>query len=253
MTDGGPRLAWLERIRERHPLALHGVGLSLAAASEPDPAHLKRLASLAERVQPALISEHLAWSAWRGHCWPDLLPIIRNRASLARLSANIGRLQDALGRTIAIEHPAHYLQLEHEIGEIEFLSMLSARSGCQLLVDINNVYVGARNLAYSADEWIDALPVTAIAEIHLAGHSTDAQWGDALLIDSHDTPVSEAVWDLYARLLARSEPRPTLLERAFACLLEERERAHTLTQKAQHEPAHPDSTRAGTLPRSCPR
>ncbi|MGL6071992.1 MNIO family bufferin maturase [Craterilacuibacter sp.] len=233
MADGGPRLAWLARIRAQHPLSLHGVGLSLAGAAEPDTAHLARLVALAQRIEPVLVSEHLAWSAWRGNCWPDLLPVVRTRSTLARLAANIGRVQDALGRTIAIEHPAHYLALEHEIGEIEFLTELAARSGCQLLIDVNNVFVGANNLGYSAGDWIDAVPVAAIAEIHLAGHSRDPQWGEALLIDSHDMPVSEAVWDLYARLLARSGPRPTLLERdghvpAFASLLHERERAHDL-------------------------
>jgi len=232
MVDGGPRLAWLEAIRARHPVALHGVALSLAADAPPDPAHLARLKSLADRVQPAIVSEHLAWSTWRGACHPDLLPFPRTGAALARIADNVLRTQDALGRRIAVENPSHYVRLDgHAWDEIDFLGELARRSGCGLLLDVNNVYVGARNLGYSAESYVDAFPAAAVMEVHLAGHSADPQLGEALLVDSHDAPVSPAVWRLYERLIRRIGPRPTLIERddklpGFGDLLAERDIAH---------------------------
>ncbi len=214
MVDGGPRLAWLEVIRGRHPLSLHGVGMSLAADAPPDPAHLARLKALVERFQPALVSEHLAWSTWRGSYRPDLLPFPRTRAALARIVDNVDRVQQALGRQIAIENPSHYLHLEgHDCDEIAFLSELAQRTGCGLLLDVNNVYVSARNLGFAAEAYVDAFPAGHVAEIHLAGHSADPVLGEALLVDSHDAPVAPAVWRLYERLIARIGPRPTLIER----------------------------------------
>ncbi len=214
MVAGGPRLAWLEAIRARHPISLHGVSLSLASDAEPDAAHLQRLAALARRVQPALISEHLAWSAWDGQYFPDLLPFPRTSSALYRVAANIARSQDALGTTIAIENPSHYLRIDgHEWDEIDFLSELARRTGCSLLLDINNVHVSARNLGFCAEDWIDRFPHARVSEIHLAGHTVDPQWGDALLIDSHDAPVAPEVWELYRRFTDRAGARPTLVER----------------------------------------
>ena len=214
MVTGGPRLAWLEAIRARHPISLHGVSLSLAGDAEPDSAHLQRLVALARRIQPALISEHLAWSAWDGQYFPDLLPFPRTSAALHRVAANIARSQDALGTTIAIENPSHYLRIDgHEWDEIDFLSELTRRTGCSLLLDINNVHVSARNLGYCAEDWIDRFPEARVSEIHLAGHTIDPQWGDALLIDSHDAPVAAEVWELYGRFTDRAGARPTLIER----------------------------------------
>jgi uncharacterized protein (UPF0276 family) len=230
MVAGGPRLAWLDAIRARHPVALHGVALSLAADAEPDSAHLARLATLVRRVEPWLVSEHLAWSAWRGAYFPDLLPFPRTSQSLARIAANVMRVQQALGRPIAIENPSHYLRLEdHEWDEIDFLSELARRTGCGLLLDVNNVFVSARNLGASAEAYIDAFPGKRVQEIHLAGHSVDK----ALLIDSHDAPVAPQVWALYERLIARIGPRPTLIERdgnvpSFSSLLSERAHAQAL-------------------------
>jgi uncharacterized protein len=234
MVEGGPRLAWLEAIRARHPVSLHGVALSLAADAEPDETHLARLAALAERLEPALMSEHLAWSAWRGAYHPDLLPFPRTGEALARIVANIGRTQDALGRRIAVENPSHYLRIDgHEYDEIGFLSEVAKRSGCALLLDVNNVYVSARNLGFSAAAYLDAFPGTLVHEIHLAGHTPDPSLGEALLIDSHDAPISPEVWALYERLIARIGPRPTLIERddnipAFDALLAERQTAETV-------------------------
>lgn len=242
-ADGGPRLAWLEAIRSRHPVALHGVGLSLASASAPDPAHLGRLAALSGRIAPAIVSEHMAWSAWRGAAYPDLLPFPRTGEALQRLVDNVGRMQDALKRRIAIENPSHYLRIEgHAWDEIDFMAELARRSGCGLLLDVNNVLVGARNLGYDAAAYIDRVPASLIMEVHLAGHTPDPALGQALLIDSHDAPVAPEVWALYARLVARVGPRPTLIERddhlpEFATLMAERARAAALMAPARMEAA----------------
>ncbi len=228
MVRGGPRLAWLEAISERHPLSLHGVGLSLAA--EVDLEHLARLAELTRRFEPWLVSEHLAWSAWRGAYYPELLPFPRTSAALACIVDNVERVQDALGRAIAIENPSHYLALEgQEWDEIDFLAELARRTGCGLLLDVNNVFVSARNLGASAEATIDAFPGELVNEIHLAGHSVDG----ALLIDSHDAPVAPEVWALYERLIARIGARPTLIERdgnlpAFSVLAAEWARAQAV-------------------------
>ena len=228
MVAGGPRLVMLEDIRRARPLSLHGVGMSLAGAAEPDRAHLAELKRLVDRFEPALVSEHLAWSRLDGRCFPDLLPVPRTNAVLARCAANIGRMQDALGRQVLIENPTHYLALgDHSWSETSFLAELARRSGCGLLIDVNNVAVGAHNLGFDAGAWLDSVPAALIGEIHLAGHMLDAD--GSLLIDSHDAPVSDQVWALYGRLLARVGPRPTLIERdgnlpPFTELLRERDR-----------------------------
>ena len=242
MVAGGPRLGWLEAIRGRHPVSLHGVALSLAADAEPDPTHLARLVALTRRVEPVLVSEHLAWSAWRGAYYPDLLPFPRTSEALDRIRANVARVQDALGRRIAIENPSHYLALDgHQWDEIDFLSELARCSGCGLLLDVNNVFVSARNLGGSAERYIDAFPGDLVMEVHLAGHTPDPALGQALLVDSHDAPVAPEVWALYERLIARIGPRPTLIERdanlpAFGELLAERERAQALLRTPVRAP-----------------
>jgi uncharacterized protein (UPF0276 family) len=245
MSAGGPRLAALAAVADRWPLSLHGVGLSLAADEPPDPAHLAALKRLEARFRPRLVSEHLAWSRRRGAYAPDLFPFPRTRAALARVADNVARMQDVLGRQVLIENPALYLALAgHELAEPEFLAELVGRTGCGLLVDVNNVYVSANNLGYPAQAYLDAVPAGAIGEIHLAGHSQDARLGPTLLIDTHDAPVCEAVWALYERLIARTGPRPTLVERdddlpPFEVLMAERDRAHAiLAPAAWREPVH---------------
>jgi uncharacterized protein (UPF0276 family) len=243
MVEGGPRLAWLERIRASHPLSLHGVALSLAADAAPEPRHLARFAALVDRLQPALVSEHLAWSVWRGAYRPDLLPVPRVGAVLRRVVENITRVQERLNRQIALENPSHYLAFDtHEYGEVEFLVEIARRAGCALLLDVNNVHVSATNLGFDAAAVIDAVPAALIAEIHLAGHHPDPRFGAALLIDSHDAPIAEPVWALYQRLIARTGPRPTLIERdenvpAFDVLIKERARAHALLTESAVEVA----------------
>src|SRR6266567_9074691 len=170
MVDGGPRLAMLGALRRERELSLHGVGMSLAGAAPPDGEHLLQLKRLVERFEPALVSEHLAWSRLDGRGFPDLLPAPRTNEVLTRLAANIGRVQDALGREILVENPTHYLALrDHEWSETSFLCELARRSGCKLLIDVNNVAVGAHNLGFDATDWLDAIPTKLVGEIHLAG------------------------------------------------------------------------------------
>lgn len=239
LVAGGPRLQWLARIAERHPVSLHGVGLSLAGDAPPDPQHLAALVQLVQRIEPALVSEHLAWSRHCGAYLPDLLPVPRSQEALLRLADNIDRAQAALGRSIAIENPSHYLALPgHDYGEVDFLCELVRRTGCGLLVDVNNVFVSANNLGYDAAAWLAALPAHAIREIHLAGHSRDPVLGEALLIDSHDAAVAAPVWALFEGLIGRIGPRPSLIERdaevpAFTELLHERHRAQVVLAAAR--------------------
>ena len=235
---GGPRLAWLDAIRREHPLSLHGVSLSLAGAEPVDAGTLARLAGLVRRVEPALVSEHLAWSRQGGIYLPDLLPFPRTAEALATLCTNVCRVQDAIGRSIAIENPSHYLALDgHAWSEIDFLSEIARRTGCSLLLDINNVYVSARNVGLSAERYLDAFPAGRVSQIHLAGHRPDAKLGDSLLVDSHDAPVAAAVWELFDRFIERAGPKPTLIERdaelpPFAELAAERDRAHARLARA---------------------
>lgn len=230
MSAGGPRLAALEAVRARRPVSLHGVGLSLAADADPDREHLAALKILVDRFEPFVVSEHLAWSTHRGAHQPDLLPFPRTHAALTRVAGNIGRMQDALGRRVLIENPSLYLPLTgHAFDEVDFLKTLVERTGCGLLVDVNNVFVSASNLGYAAEVYLDALPAEAVGEIHLAGHGVD-EGGSALLIDTHGAPVAEPVWALYRRLIRRIGPRPTLIERdddvpAFDVQMAERDRA----------------------------
>ena len=233
MVDGGPRLTMLEALRKRFPLSLHGVGLSLAGVDEPDREHLSRFRRLIDRFEPFLVSEHLAWSRHEGTSFPDLLPFPRTTEALEIITRNIDITQSVLGRQILVENPSLYMQLEgHEWPESLFLAELVKRTGCGLLIDVNNVFVSATNLGFNPISYLDALPRGVIGEIHLAGHSPDPLLGNALLIDSHDAPVSQEVWRLYDWLLARcgADRPPTLIERddaipEFDVLLAERDKA----------------------------
>jgi uncharacterized protein (UPF0276 family) len=209
MAAGGPRLRWLEAIRAEHPLSLHGVGLSLAADADPDPEHLAALKALVDRFEPFVVSEHLAWSTHRGvaPARPPALPPHPRRPGPHRR-----QYRPHAGRpgppTILVENPSLYLPLTgHDLDETDFLIALTRRTGCGLLVDVNNVFVSASNLGYAAEAYLDALPAEAIGEIHLAGHGAD-EGGSALLIDTHGAPVAEPVWALYRRLIDRVGPRP---------------------------------------------
>jgi uncharacterized protein (UPF0276 family) len=188
-----------------------------------------------DRFEPDLVSEHLAWSRLDGRAFPDLLPVPRTHESLRHLSANIGRVQDALRREILIENPTQYLALQHhQWSETSFLRELARRSGCKLLIDVNNVAVGANNVGFDAAQWLSEIPASLVGEIHLAGNSLDT--GGRLLIDSHDAPISEAVWSLYEQFIQQVGPRATLVERdgkvpSFARLLKERNRVQRLLDR----------------------
>jgi len=212
--EGGPRHRYLTALRERHPLSIHGVGLSLGGAAAPDAAHLQQLRRLLARYQPQEFSEHLAWCHGPGGYLGDLLPLPYTEQSLTRVAQHVEQVQETLGRRILIENPATYLRFRDDaMSEAEFLRRLVTRSGCGLLLDLNNVHVSAVNHGHDGREYLTALPLAAVGEIHLAGHArqTDAD-GLALLIDSHDAPVDPAVWALYEACLALTGPLPTLVE-----------------------------------------
>lgn len=242
MVAGGPRLAMLEAIRQRFPVSLHGVGMSLAGADIPDPAHLAAFKRLVDRFDPCLISEHLAWTRYGRHCIPDLLPFPRNRQTLQNLCRNIGHAQEVLGRQILIENPSHYLPLAgHDWSEPDYLAEIAARTGCGLLLDLNNVHVSSFNLGFDAADYLDAFPVPAVGEIHLAGFMPDEAL--SLLIDNHGAPVADPVWALLARVVARHGPRPVLIEwdrdvPSYELLLAERNRAESVISAAVWERAH---------------
>ncbi|NII56130.1 DUF692 domain-containing protein [Luteibacter sp. SG786] len=211
---GGPLPAMLDAVADRHPISLHGVSLSLASAAPPDTNHLRRLRRLVDRVKPVLVSEHLAWSSWAGAYLPDLLPFPRTHEALACVVENVQRSQDALGRALSLENPSHYLPIDgHDWSETDFLAELVRRTGCGLLLDVNNVYVSAHNLALDARAYLDAFPLRAVTEIHLAGHAVDDGLAGGLLVDSHDSPIADPVWELYRHVLAIAGARPTLIER----------------------------------------
>ncbi|HEU4371725.1 MAG TPA: DUF692 domain-containing protein [Methylomirabilota bacterium] len=210
---GGPAIRALEHLRRDYPLSLHGVGLSLGTAGGLDGGHLQRLAALAARLQPALVSEHLSWSTVDGAYLNHLLPLPYTEETLAVVAEHVGRAQDRLGRRLLVENPSSYLRFEHSpIPEAEFLNALARRTGCGLLCDVNNIYVSGANLGDDPDAYLDALDPAAIGEIHLAGHAVNDADGRPILIDDHGSRVAPAVWALYARALARFGVVPTLVE-----------------------------------------
>jgi uncharacterized protein (UPF0276 family) len=236
---GGPAAAALERLRRDYAVSLHGVGLSLGGADPLDRRHLLRVKRLVERIQPALVSEHLAWSVDGGAYLNHLLPLPYDAMRLHATSLRIEQVQEALGRTILVENPARYLRFRHSpIPEPEFLGELARRTGCGILLDVNNVYVSSRNFDEDPLAYLNAVPAHAIAEIHLAGHATNHADGRTILIDDHGSRVAEPVWDLYRATLARLGPVPTLIEwdtnlPELAVLRDEAARAEQLLLTAQ--------------------
>ena len=214
MGAGGPPHRYLEAIRRDYPVSLHGVGLSIGGDGPLDEAHLSRLKALNERYQPALVSEHLAWSSHGGVFFNDLLPVPYTGEAVVRVSAHIGRLQDVLGRPVLLENPSVYVAFEAcEMSEIDFLTAVARRSGCGLLLDVNNAHVSATNQGFSAEDYIDAFPHAIVGEIHLGGHARDRDdAGATLLIDAHDRRVDDRVWALYTRSISRGGAKPTLIE-----------------------------------------
>ncbi len=214
MGEGGPPHASLTAIRERYPLSLHGVGLSIGGAGPLDHAHLSRLKRLIDRYQPALFSEHLAWSSHDTVYLNDLLPLPYNDATLARVCDHIDEVQDTLRRQMLLENPSTYVAFgETTMTEVDFLKAIVRRTGCGLLLDVNNVFVQAANHGLDANNYIDAFPVEHVGEVHLGGHAEDEDDdGSALLIDDHGRAVADPVWALYAQTLSRAGAKPTLIE-----------------------------------------
>ena len=213
LCDGGPRLALLADVRRRYPVSCHGVGLSLGSAEGLDLDHLKRLRHLFAWVRPGLVSEHLSWSVTRGVYLNDLLPLPYTEECARVLCRNISHAQDALGRQILVENPSRYLDFsDSAMTEAAFLTLLVEKTGCGLLLDVNNVYVSTINTGGDAEGFIRALPAEAVGEIHLAGHSVEGDGDDRVLIDTHSTRVCAEVWDLYRTTVTHLGPRPTLIE-----------------------------------------
>src|SRR5438477_2660456 len=210
---GGPARRALERLRADYPVSVHGVGLSLGSADGLDAAHLERLARLVQRLEPALVSEHLSWSVSGGAYLNHLLPLPYTDETVAVVSDHVARVQERLGRAILVENPSGYLRFhEGTLSEAEFLTALVGRTGCGVLCDVNNIHVTCANLGGDADAYLAALPAEAIGEIHLAGHAVNDADGRAILIDDHGAPVAPPVWALYERALALFGARPTLIE-----------------------------------------
>lgn len=214
MGAGGPPHRALERIRRDHPISLHGVCMSLGGPQPLDGEHLARFKSLVDRYEPALVSEHLAWSTHLDTYLNDLLPLPYTAATLSHVCDHVDEMQTAIGRPILLENPSTYVLFkDSSMSETEFIAEISRRTGCGLLLDINNVFVSATNHGFSALDYLSDFPLSKVGEIHLAGHAEQADdEGDLLLIDSHDGPVADAVWRLYEIVIARRGPIPTLIE-----------------------------------------
>jgi uncharacterized protein (UPF0276 family) len=234
MVDGGRPLEVLERVRERYPVVLHGVSLSIGSTDPLNEAYLDRLADLAARIEPAWVSDHLCWAGVGGRYAHDLLPLPYTSEALAHVVARIQKVQERLGRAIAMENVSSYVTFRRStMSEWDFLSEVARRSGCGILLDVNNIYVSARNHGFDPRAYIAGVPRGAVWQYHLAGHSDK---GDFLL-DTHDHPVSDPVWDLYAEAVRRFGPVSTLIEwddniPVFDRLEEESERARAVAVDA---------------------
>ncbi|QXH77207.1 MNIO family bufferin maturase [Pseudomonas salmasensis] len=215
MVAGGPFHHYLGLIRAQYPLSLHGVGLSIGGEGPLDREHLARLAALIERYQPQSFSEHLAWSSHGPVFLNDLLPLAYDASTLNRVCEHVDQVQSRLKRPMLLENPSTYLQFQRStLDETDFISEIVRRTGCGLLLDVNNVYVSCINHQRDPLAYIDALPLHAVGEIHLAGFAEDTDsLGDRLLIDDHGAPIDNAVWQLYAQVLARTGAVATLIER----------------------------------------
>lgn len=238
MVDGGPFHHWLTRIRAHYALSVHGVGLSIGGEAPLDEAHLDRLAKLLDRYQPESFSEHLAWSSHGGNFYNDLLPVAYDAATLNRVCEHVDRVQSRLKRRMLLENPATYVEFAAStMSEAEFIADVVQRSGCGLLLDVNNVHVSCTNHGRDARDYIRALPLAAVGQIHLAGFASEVDsLGAPLLIDSHGGPVAQGVWALYSHALGLVGPQPTLIERdndipALPVLLAEARHAQRILER----------------------
>lgn len=231
MVDGGKPLRVLEQVRAKHPVILHGVSMSIGSAQGLDADYLVRLKALAERIEPLWVSDHLCWTRTSAHSSHDLLPLPLTREALDLACANIDRAQDALGRAMLFENPSSYLTFpQDEMAEWEFIAEMAQRTGCYLLLDVNNVFVSATNHGFSAHDYIAGLPMERVRQVHLAGHTPGE-----IAIDTHDRAVCDAVWSLYADAIADIGPVATMIERdgnipPLGELLEELETARRIAR-----------------------
>ncbi|MGY4535122.1 uncharacterized protein (UPF0276 family) [Pseudomonas sp. TE3786] len=240
MVAGGPFHHYLGQIRQHYPLSLHGVGLSIGAEQPLDVEHLQRLRALLERYEPAVFSEHLAWSSHGPYYLNDLLPVAYDQATLERVCAHIEQTQNYLKRPLLLENPATYVEFSaSSMGEAAFIREVVQRTGCGLLLDVNNLYISCINHQRDAQAYLNELPLTAVAHIHLAGFAEDQDASGArLLIDSHGATVDNAVWSLYGEIIERLGPLPTLIERdndvpPLADLLGEAEQAEAILTRSR--------------------
>jgi len=234
MVEGGRPLATLDAVRERYPVAMHGVSMSIGSAKGLDAQYLAQLKRLADRLQPLWVSDHLCWTGIDGHNTHDLLPLPYTEEALDIVCANIEAAQDALGRAMLFENPSSYVNFpESAMSEWTFLSEMSQRTGCYLLLDVNNIYVSAVNHGFDADAFLAGIPVEKVRQIHLAGHTPGE-----IIIDTHDRAVCEDVWQLYAKACARFGPAATMIERdddipPLADLLAELDHARDIASKVE--------------------
>ena len=210
MVGGGKPLRWLERIRERYPVVLHGVSLSIGSTAPLDRAHLIQLKALAERIQPAWISDHLCWTGIAGRNLHDLMPLPHTEEAVHHIAARVREAQDFLGRRILLENVSSYVDFAHSVlPEWEFLKAVAEEADCLILLDVNNIYVNSQNHGFDPLTYLRAVPARRVQQIHLAGHSRNGE----LLIDTHDHPVPEPVWALYAEAVRRFGSVATMVER----------------------------------------
>ena len=245
MGDGGPPHHFLSAIREHYPVSLHGVGLSIGSDAPMDRGHLARLKQLMERYRPGLFSEHLAWSTHEGTYFNDLLPVPYNAETLGRVSEHVDEVQQVLGCKMLLENPSTYLRFaESTLSEIDFLAGVVLKTGCGLLLDVNNVQVCASNQGFDPVAYLEAFPIEHVGEIHLAGFDAQRdELGKPLLIDTHDRPVAAGVWDLYRIAVRRAGPRPALIEwdadvPAWSGLLAEVSKAEGILAEQRADRAH---------------
>jgi uncharacterized protein len=224
---GGAALHFLEKIREDYPISLHGVGMTLGSVDVLDVRHLAMLKDLIARIEPGLVSEHLSWGSFGGEYFNDLAPIPYTDESLALLSERITQVQETLGTWILLENPSSYLEYTHSTyQEPDFLNELARRTGCGILLDVNNVYVSCQNHGWDALEYLQGIAAERVGEIHLAGHTVNKVGDKDILIDTHNRPVCPEVWDLYRTAVAVLGTKPSLIEwdtdiPAFSVLMDE--------------------------------
>ena len=245
MGDGGPPHRYLTAIRERYPISLHGVGLSIGADKPLDPDHLSRLKELLKRYEPGLFSEHLAWSTHDTSFLNDLLPVPYTAETLARVTEHINQVQEVLGRQMLLENPTTYLAFAASTySETDFIAEVVRRTGCGLLLDVNNVHIASINQEWNPFDYIDSYPLVHVQEIHLAGFTKEAdEKGRPLLIDTHNRPVDDFVWTLYDHAIKRIGPIPTLIEwdadvPTWAELQSEAERADAIMHPRAKQEMH---------------